>query len=138
MIQEEVIMSITQTTTLEQWLLLGVFFLIFAVYGFFKNTNSQSCRPCHYITIGLLFIVANSMILFVANRTGLESFNVVQMVTLKQTTIESSFIVFGYCLIIQDLAMFIKALFSPPLSKQVVVIYNSFSAQPAGYTGGHI
>ncbi|NOY67561.1 MAG: hypothetical protein GXP13_09185 [Gammaproteobacteria bacterium] len=111
-------MSITQTTSLEHWLLLGVFFLLFAIYGFTKNNRQVAgCRPCYYIAFGVLAIVANSLIMFIANRTGVDNFNLVQMLTLKQTTIESSFIVFGYCLIIHGFAMFIRSLFLSPAIK---------------------
>ena len=107
-------MSITQTTSMEHWLLLCVFFLLFAIYGFTKNNKQVAgCRPCYYIAFGILAIVANSLMLFIANRTGLDNFNLIQMLTLKQTTIESSFIVFGYCLIIHGTAMFIRSLFIP-------------------------
>jgi len=106
-------MSITQTAPLEHWLLLGVFFLLFAIYGFTKNSRKAGCRPCYYIAFGILAIVTNSLVLFIANRTGVDNFNLVQMLTLKQTTIESSFLVFGYCLIIHGTAMFIRSLFVP-------------------------
>ena len=110
---EGVIMPITQTPTVEQWLLLGIFFLIFAVYGFTKNTRAAGCRPCYYVSFGVLALVGNTLALFIANRSGVDSYNLVQIITLKQTTIESSFIVFGYCLIIQGSAMFIRELFTP-------------------------
>ena len=114
MIQEDVIMSITQTSSMEHWLLLCVFFLLFAIYGFTKNNRKfAGCRPCYYIAFGVLAIVVNSLILFVANRTGMDHFDLVQLLTLKQTTIESSFIVFGYCLIIHGTALFIRWLCSP-------------------------
>ncbi|HEC28287.1 MAG TPA: hypothetical protein ENI65_01690 [Gammaproteobacteria bacterium] len=106
-------MPITNTPTIEQWLLLGVFFIISAVYGFTKNAKRGGCRPCYYISFGLLFVVLNCLALFIANRAGLESFNLIELMTLRQTAIESSFIVFGYCLIIQGIAMFVKYLSLP-------------------------
>ena len=106
-------MSITNIPTLEQWLLLGVFFIISAVYGFTKNTKRGGCRPCYYVSFGLLSVVLNCLALFIANRVGLVHYNIIELITLKQSAIESSFIVFGYCLIIQGIAMFIKYLSLP-------------------------
>ena len=106
-------MPITQNPTLEQWLLLGVFFLLFAIYGFTRKAKYSGCRPCYYIFFGILAIVGNALMLFIANRAGLDNFNLVKMITLEQTTLESSFIVLGYCLIIHGTAMLIKSFFVP-------------------------
>ena len=106
-------MPVSQTPSYEQWLLLGVFFILFAVYGFTKSTQGAGCRPCYYIFIGILAVAANSLVLLIANRSGVDEFNLLQLITLKQTTIESSFIVFGYCLIVQGIAMVIRWLFLP-------------------------
>ncbi len=106
-------MLATQTPTVEQWLLLGVFFLLFAVYGFTKNTRGPGCRPCSYIIFGLLALIANSLLLLIANRTGMGQFDLLQLILLKQAAIESSFIVLGYCLIVQGIAMLIRTLFEP-------------------------
>lgn len=101
-------MPVTQTPSFEQWLLLGVFFVLFAIYGFTKSTQGSGCRPCYYIFIGLLVVAGNSLVLLLANRSGIDEFNLLQLITLKQTTIESSFIVLGYCLIVQGLAMLLR------------------------------
>ncbi len=106
-------MTLTQSHTFEQWFLLGVFFLLFAIYGFTKTTRGSGCRPCYYLFIGLLCLVVNSLVLVMINRAGIDQFNLLQIITLKHTTIESSFIVFGYCLIVQGLAMMVKSLFLP-------------------------
>jgi len=106
-------MTLNQSHTFEQWFLLGVFFLMFAIYGFTKTTRGAGCRPCYYIFIGLLCMVANSLVLVMINRAGIDQFNLLHIITLKQTTIESSFIIFGYCLIIQGFAMMIKSFFLP-------------------------
>lgn len=103
----------TQTPTFEQWLLLGVFFLLFAIYGFSKNIQGPGCRPCNYIIFGLLATVGNSMALLIADRTGMAEFDLLQLILLRQATIESSFIIIGYCLIVQGIAMLIKSLFVP-------------------------
>jgi hypothetical protein len=106
-------MLATQTPTLEQWLLLGVFFLLFAIYGFTKNTRGSGCRPCSYIVFGLLAVLGNSLLLLIANRAGMAQFELLQLIMLKQATIESSFIVLGYCLIVQGIAMLIRSMFVP-------------------------
>ena len=105
--------SVTQTPSFDQWLLLGVFFLLFAIYGFTKSTRAAGCRPCYYILFGLLALVGNSLLLLLASRAGIAQFDLIQIITLKQTTIESSFIVLGYCLIVQGIAMLLKHLFVP-------------------------
>jgi hypothetical protein len=106
-------MLATQTPTVEQWLLLGVFFLLFAIYGFTKNTRTSGCRPCYYIVIGLLALAGNSLLIMIANRTGMAQLDLLQLIMLQQATIESSFIVLGYCLIVQGIAMLIRSLFVP-------------------------
>jgi hypothetical protein len=106
-------MSVNQTPSFEQWLLLGVFFVLFAIYGFTKSTQGSGCRPCYYIFIGILAVAANSLVLLMANRSGIDDFNLLHLIMLKQTTIESSFIVLGYCLIVQGIAMLIRWLFLP-------------------------
>jgi len=106
-------MPATPTPSFEQWLLLGIFFILFAIYGFTKSTRGAGCRPCYYIFIGLLAVAGNSLVLLMANRSGIDEFNLLQLITLKQTTIESSFIVLGYCLIVQGIAMLIRWLFLP-------------------------
>lgn len=110
-------MDLSQHNSFEQWLLLGVFFLIFAIYGFTKTAIGQGCRPCYYLFIGLFLIVANTLVLMLLNRTGVNQFELIPLLTLKQASIESSFIVFGYCLIIQGIAMSIKAIFFPSAIK---------------------
>ncbi len=110
-------MIATQTSAVEQWLLIGVFFLLFAIYGFTKNIRKSGCQPCYYIILGLIALAGNSLLLVIANRTGVDQFNLLQLITLKQTSLESSFIVFGYCLIIQGVAMLIRSLFTPTSMK---------------------
>lgn len=106
-------MDLSQHNSFEQWLLLGIFFLIFAIYGFTKTAIGQGCRPCYYLFIGIFLIVVNALGLILLNRTGIDQFELIPILTLKQVNIESSFIIFGYCLIIQGLAMILKAIFFP-------------------------
>jgi uncharacterized protein (DUF486 family) len=111
--QEESMLPAQQNAVVEQWFLLGVFFVLFAVYGFMKSSRGKDCKPCYHISFGILAIVFNSLMLFIGNRTGIDNFNLVQLLTLKQIILESSFIVFGYCLIIQGTTMLLKEWLTP-------------------------
>jgi uncharacterized protein (DUF486 family) len=96
----------------EHWILLAAFFTIFAVYGFLKKPRSaRHCLPC--LAAGILAIAANTALLMVANRVGYGSFNIVHQLTLQQASIESSFIVIGYCLMLRGLAILARAMLTP-------------------------
>ena len=101
----------------EYWILIGVFFVLFAICGFNKKTRHGGCGPCHFIAIGFIIMAINCVVLMGANRIGYDEFNLLRLITLKTATIESSFIVLGYCLMIQGIAMFLKKLFMPNLSR---------------------
>ena len=106
-------MQLANTVSLQHWILLGIFFLIFAFCGLKQKHSKNGCTPCHYIALGIVSLVINSLLLVVANRVGYDQFNLLHLITLRQTTIESSFIILGYGLIIQGSALFIKNLVLP-------------------------
>jgi len=96
----------------EHWILLAVFFAIFAVYGFTRKPRSaHHCLPC--LAAGMLAIGTNTVLLMVANRVGYGSFNILHQLTLQQASIESSFIVIGYCLMLRGLAILARAVLTP-------------------------
>jgi len=102
----------TTVTQPEHWILLAVFFAIFAVYGFIKKPRSaRHCLPC--LAAGILAIGANTALLMVANRVGYGSFNILHQLTLQQASIESSLIVIGYCLMLRGLAILARAILTP-------------------------
>ena len=100
----------------EQWLLLIVFFVIFAFCGFIRKPD-PNLRPGKYIIPGILLLIANSLLLLIANRIGYDSYNLFHLLSLKQIPIESSFIILGYCLIIRGIAIYLRYLFTPSLVK---------------------
>lgn len=106
-------MQLANAVPLQHWILLGIFFLIFAICGIKQKRGKNGCTPCHYIALGIVVLVINSAILFFANRVGYDQFNLVHLITLRQTTLESSFIVLGYGLMVQGAALFFKNLFIP-------------------------
>ncbi len=96
----------------EHWLLLSIFFAIFAIVGFIKKPRSAGhCLPC--LAAGITAIAINTVLLVVANRVGYDSFNVLDQLTLQRVSIESTFIVIGYCLMLRGLAILIRALLTP-------------------------
>jgi uncharacterized protein (DUF486 family) len=100
----------------EHWMLLGIFFLIFALYGFLKKPRSATqCLSC--ITVGLLALAVNAVALLVANRIGYGSYDIGQLLSLQRAAVESSLIIIGYCMIIRGLAMFVRGLFYPAVMK---------------------
>jgi uncharacterized protein (DUF486 family) len=100
----------------EQWILLTVFFAIFAFCGFIKKPN-LNLRPGNFIIPGILLLIVNCLLLIVANKIGYDSYNLAHLLSLKQIPIESSFIVLGYCLIIRGIAIYLRYLFTPSLIK---------------------
>lgn len=113
--QESCVMHHLDGPSFEYWILIGVFFFLFAICGFNKKTRHGGCGPCHFIAIGFIIMAINCVVLMGANRIGYDEFNLLRLITLKTATIESSFIVLGYCLMIQGIAMFLKKLFIPSL-----------------------
>ena len=87
----------------EHWLMLVIFFAIFAACGLARGPRSR-LSPSASILLGLLMVFANSLVLLIANRIGYDTFNLRALLTLHQATIESSFIILGYCLIVRGVA----------------------------------
>jgi hypothetical protein len=98
----------------EHWALLAVFFTLFALYGLLKKP-----RPGHAggtsIVLGLLSVAANAGLLMLANHVGYDSYDVLALLTLKLASVESSFIIFGYCLIVSGITRLVRTFFAPTL-----------------------
>lgn len=98
----------------EHWALLAVFFTLFALYGLLKKPRPG--HPCAtFILLGLLSVAANAGLLMLANYVGYDSYHVLALLTLKQASVESSFIIFGYCLIVSGITRLVRTFFAPAL-----------------------
>lgn len=101
----------------EHWLLVAVFFAIFAGCGLFERRR-RSGAGC--IGLGALALIANVMLLALANRVGYGEFDLLQLLTLQDATVESTLIVIGYCLIIRGLAQSVRMRFHPRTHRGLV------------------
>jgi hypothetical protein len=104
-------MEHVQNTQPEHWLLLAVFFGIVAICALISKPKSNSqALPC--VTLGILAVLFNSFLLLLADRIGYGSYDVLSLVTLQQASIESSFVVIGYCLVVRGFALVARSLFT--------------------------
>lgn len=101
----------------EHWVLIAVFFAIFAGCGLFER-HRRSGAAC--IGLGLLALVVNVALLALANRIGYDQFDVLQLLTLQDATVESTLIVIGYCLMIRGFAQSLRMRFQPRAQRGLV------------------
>ncbi len=94
----------------QQWIVLAIFFAIFAIAGLFNKPRSRQLEYFHFIGYGIIVIVVNLLILALMN-TSSDNINILDSFLLQKTTIQGSFIIFGYCLIARGLGQFIRTLF---------------------------
>ena len=110
----------TETTNFsfpEHWVLVAVFFAIFAGCGLFERRR-RSGAGC--IGLGVLAVVANALLLALANRIGYGQFDLLQLLMLQDATVESTLIVIGYCLIIRGLAQSLRFRLHPRTHRGLV------------------
>lgn len=110
-----------QPLSMEHWILLSVFFAIFALCGFMVPRKNS--RPAaFYFAMGLLALVVNGVGLALARHLGYQAYSIFDLFTLQQVAIESTLIVFGYCLIVRAVAVFFRNSFSvKPLHRRTLL-----------------
>lgn len=96
----------------EQGILLAVFFLLFAYCGFVKHPG-RGLPPAYFVVWGVLAILANSIALMAMNVAGLGDYAILDLLRLKQVSIESSFVILGYCLLVRAAANYVRILMTP-------------------------
>lgn len=94
----------------EHWVLIAVFFAIFAGCGLFERRR-RSGAGC--ISLGILALLANVALLVLANRVGYGRFDLLQLLTLQDAAVESTLIVIGYCLVIRGIAQSVRTRLQP-------------------------
>lgn len=94
----------------EHWLLVAVFFAIFAGCGLFERRR-RSGAGC--MGLGILAVIANALLLVLANRIGYGQFDLLQLLMLQDATVESTLIVIGYCLMIRGFAQSLRFRLQP-------------------------
>lgn len=104
------VMTIAAEAGLGHWFILAIFFTIFAVCGMTRK-NSAQATPSHYIALGTIAVVINTALLFFANRAGYGSFDLLDLITLREAAIESSFIILGYCMMIYGIGNLLRTTF---------------------------
>lgn len=106
-------LPITQPGNTDQWFVLATFFIAFALAGLFNKPKVRQFESFHFMFFGIAIIVANTSMLWVLNSNGFGEYNIVNAVLLKQVTLESCFIVFGYCLISRAIGQWFRTQFGP-------------------------
>lgn len=101
----------------EHWILVAVFFAIFAGCGLFERRR-RSGLGC--IGLGLLAVVANVLLLTLANRIGYGEFNLLQLLSLQDATVESTLILIGYCLMVRGFAQSLRLRLQPRTHRGLV------------------
>jgi len=97
----------------EQWLILSIFFVLFAISGLLNRPRARRLESYQLFFIGLFTVIANVAILAVLNKAGMSDQNIFSALLLKNLSIESSFIILGYCLISRGVGQFFRQLFAP-------------------------
>ena len=94
----------------HQWIVLVIFFTIFALAGLFNKPRTRQLEYFHFVGYGIVIIIANILLLALLN-TSRDNISLLDTVLLQQTTVQGSFVVFGYCLIARGLGQFVRNLF---------------------------
>lgn len=97
----------------DQWLILSVFFAIFATCGLFCKVKPLY-EAFTVLFLGICAIAINCTLLLMAERFGIGQYSLLELLTLKQVAIESTIIIFGYCLVIKGSAQVVRGLISAP------------------------
>ncbi len=96
----------------DQWLLLTVFFLIFAGCGLFSKARPFNDTMMTFF-LGLSAIAINCTLLVIANKVGAGGYQILDMLMLKKIAIESTIIIIGYCLVIKALGQMLRYFITP-------------------------
>ena len=97
----------------DQWVILAIFFGLFALAGLFNKPRARQYEYYHFLLFGFLIVAANAVLIYFLNKSGATQHSILGMVLLKKMSIESSFMVFGYCLAFRGIGQFIRLQFSP-------------------------
>ncbi len=97
----------------DQWIVLSVFFGLFAISGLINRPRSKNFEYYHLFFFGALTVIANIVLIAVMNNIGMSQQSVLSALKLNELSIESSFIVLGYCIISRGLGQFVRNIFSP-------------------------
>ena len=102
------------TAVPDHWLHLVIFFAIFALCGLLGRRRPPG-HGIGCVALGLLALGANATLLLFADRFGYGDYDLLQLVTLRQTAVESTIIIIGYCLVVRGLAVVVRnCLVVPP------------------------
>ncbi len=104
--------SIINSENLDQWIVLSIFFGLFALAGLFNKPKARQYEYYHFLLFGALIVGANAGLLHLMNMTGTVHHSLLSAVLLQKMTIENSFMVFGYCLACRGIGQFIRLQFS--------------------------
>jgi len=94
----------------QHWLPLAIFFAIFGLCGLFGRRRPTG-HGLGCVGLGVLALGANSALLLLAGRIGYGDYDLLQLVTLREATVESTLIVIGYCLVIRGIAVVLRNCF---------------------------
>ena len=97
----------------DQWVVLAIFFGLFAISGLFNRPRARQFESVHFYIFGALTIIANIILLVVLRKMGMSDQSIVSALTLRDLSLESSFVVLGYCLIARGFGQGIRNLVSP-------------------------
>jgi len=103
--------TIIQEGQSQQWIVLAIFFTVFALAGLFNKPRSRQLEYFHFIGYGMLIIAINVVMLILLTTNTSGGPGLVNAVLLQETSIESSFIVFGYCMISRGLGQYLRGIF---------------------------
>lgn len=106
-------MTFTGDNLSDHWLVLTIFFGLFAFSGLFEGSRTKRLEYVQLFLIGMFTIMANVVLLVLLKKAGMSQQGILDALILKNLSIESSFIVFGYCLICRGVGQFIRFQFKP-------------------------
>ncbi len=95
----------------EQWVTLTIFFALFTLSGLYNRPRARQFEYFHFLVFGVMTVLANLLLLYFINKTNMGAHDLLSALLLKQTSIEGSFIIFGYCLMFRGLGQFIRLQF---------------------------
>ena len=87
----------------DHWLLFATIFAIFFICGLVRRNRPGQRQPPMF-ALGMAAVGLNTLALMAANMLGIEQFDILRLLTLREVTIESSFMILGYCLILRGIA----------------------------------
>lgn len=106
-------MTLTNDNFSDHWLILLIFFGLFAFSGLFEGSKNRRLDSAHLFLLGMFIVMANVIVLALLQKAAMSQQGIIDALILKDLSIESSFIVFGYCLICKGIGQFIRNQFRP-------------------------